>query len=503
MSNRAITKNVVLLTLISILMQTLGLLVNVCITRSLGASTVGSVSLVGTFYGMMCVIASGNVFICTSRLGAEEEGKCGNSEKILKFALAFSMLITALTCLSVFFLSDFLLERTGDICSKNTIMLLAGGLPLASAGAALKGYFNAKRLQYIPACADIGEFLVKSAVLMFFVQFLVCEGKSNIFTAFGVSIIAGESVSLIFMLVMKRIKCPKCKNEASMKFSRFILAALPIMMNSYVCSILSSTNDFLMPLCLRQSGDDINLALAKFGIFEAIVLPILFFPSCVISSLCSVILPEVSRANGENSNRGIAELAQKGIKTTLMFSIFVGMIFYFKGEMIAFVISGEELAGRTLRSLCAVIPFIYLEIILEAIIKGLGRHGFSSLNYLAEYMVRISLLLVCVPMMGFSGVIVSYAASNIISNCVRIFMLSKIGALTLKPFEHIALPFALSLVSVMLSKILCSKVLFANHLLNIIIFCLVALIMYMLFYAFLTSAIEYKNKRFVISKIKA
>ncbi len=500
MSNKTITKNVVLLTFINILMQTLGLFVNVCITQNLGASTVGSISLVGTFYGLMCVIASGNVFICTSRLGAEEEGRCGNSERILIYALFFSMIITSVTCSGVFFFSDFFLAKIGNICSKKSIILLCFGLPLASMGAALKGFFNARRMQFVPACADVAEFLVKSAVLMFYVQFLVSENKSDIYTAFAVSIIFGESVSLLFMLMMKKIKCVKCKNKVSMKFSKFIALALPIMMNSYVCAILSSANDFLMPLCLRQSGDDINAALAKFGIFEAIVLPILFFPSCVISSLCSVILPEVSRANGENSRNNIADLAEKGIKTTLIFSVFVGMIFFYKGEMIAYCISGEELAGKTLCSLSVVIPFIYLEIILEAIIKGLGKHGFSSLNYLAEYMVRISLLLVCVPMMSFSGVIVSYAASNILSNLSRLIMLTKFGALTIKPFEHIALPIILSFASVLFSKALCSKIVFANILLNVIIFSLCALLIYMFFYAFITNAINYKNKRFDILK---
>ena len=29
-------------------------------------------------------------------------------------------------------------------------------------------------------------------------------------------------------------------------------------------------------------------------------------------------------------------------------------------------------------------PFIYLEIVLEALIKGMGKQNFSSLNYLAD-----------------------------------------------------------------------------------------------------------------------
>ena len=56
--------------------------------------------------------------------------------------------------------------------------------------------------------------------------------------------------------------------------------------------------------------------------------------------------------------------------------------------------SGDTFAGQIIRILAPAVPFIYLEIILEGILKGMGRHSFSSLNYLVEYTIRISVLLI-------------------------------------------------------------------------------------------------------------
>ncbi|MBQ4310447.1 MAG: hypothetical protein II773_02520, partial [Oscillospiraceae bacterium] len=44
----------------------------------------------------------------------------------------------------------------------------------------------------------------------------------------------------------------------------------------------------------------------------------------------------------------------------------------------------------------------------------------STLNSLAEYIIRIACVAVFVPLIGFNGVIVSYYASNCVSNIARI-----------------------------------------------------------------------------------
>ena len=83
-------------------------------------------------------------------------------------------------------------------------------------------------------------------------------------------------------------------------------------------------------------------------------------------------------------------------------------------------------SGKIVKILSPVVPLIYLEIVLESILKGLGKHGFSSINYVAEYIVRISTLLICVPLFHFYGIVISYYASNIIGNVSRIIKVSNV-----------------------------------------------------------------------------
>ena len=94
------------------------------------------------------------------------------------------------------------------------------------------------------------------------------------------------------------------------------------------------------------------------------------------------------------------------------------------GKDIGIMLSGDAFSGNAIVVLAPVIPFIYLEIILEGILRA-GKHSFSTLNYLVEYIIRISVLLICVPLIGFYGIIISYFASNIICNISRIVIITK------------------------------------------------------------------------------
>jgi stage V sporulation protein B len=183
-------------------------------------------------------------------------------------------------------------------------------------------------------------------------------------------------------------------------------------------------------MTLRQSGSTAESALAQFGIFEAIVIPVLFFPSTVLCVLSGILLPESARAEAAGKKARLQYLAKRALSFTMLFSVLVSAVLLVFGGVIAELMGAEPLAGRMIRLLAPVVPFIYLEIILEAIIKGTGRQKFSSVNYLAEYAVRISVVLVCVPIMGFYGIVLSYYMSNILGNSVRLWEVLKITGLT-------------------------------------------------------------------------
>ena len=104
----------------------------------------------------------------------------------------------------------------------------------------------------------------------------------------------------------------------------------------------------------------------------------------------------------------------------IIFNLSVLILWRF-GRLIGLWLGGDVFTGHILQIMAPVVPLIYLEIIMEGILRGLGKQNLSSLNYLAEYVVRISVLLICVPLFGFYGIVASYLCCNLSGNAVRYF----------------------------------------------------------------------------------
>ncbi|MGN0621540.1 MAG: polysaccharide biosynthesis C-terminal domain-containing protein [Porcipelethomonas sp.] len=484
MNKSKIVKDTFFLTSIDLALQGLSLILNVFITRKLGAAATGTISLINTFFCFTAIISSANIFLCSSRLISEEIGKeCGNPSRIFRFGMMFSMPISILTAVIIFIFAEVLGNKVLHSREMiNAIRILAFSLPLNSAASCIKGYFNAYRKVSVTAASGAFEFLVKSGLFALFAEFMVSTGKMDVFTAFSVSIGSGQLAGFLFLLFFYIHFRKKSCCSASISFKRFIFFSVPIILNSIVTAVLSSANDALVPLTLKQYGNSTNEALSQFGIFEAIIIPALFFPSGILCSLSSILIPELSREKGAGDMKRTAGITNKVLRQTFSFSIFVAAVFLCFGEEIGFLMSGENFAGKILKILSPAIPFIYLEIILEAILKGMGRHSFSSLNYLVEYTIRISVLLICVPIFGFYGIVASYLASNIICNTTRIIMIIKITGIKFNVSDNLIIPIISAVFSMQVVTVIDHYIHlnFMNIIAETTIFTIISAILYIL-----------------------
>ena len=407
------------LSLFSVGLQGLGLLFNVFLTRKLGAANVGVMTLMGSFYGLAAVLSGGSGFVAVSRFVSEELGCGGDPVRIFRYVLRFCMFVSLTVSAVLLLTAPLLTERIPDTqCS--AIRLLSISLPLSAAAGCLKGRCYAFHRVYIPAISEYVDFVIRSGVMAFCTMFLLPQNRITLLTAFAVSVLAGQGSTVIF-LAAARIPHPDTQCVCSFTVRRFIRLILPMIGNACLVALLSSTNDALVPLTLLQYGSNTDEALAQFGEFEAIIIPALFFPSVVQCCQSALLVPTLSRARAEQRDDEIRMQTQRMLEQTVRYALFTVLIFSQCGEQIGELLGGNSFTGQILRQMAPIVPFIYLEIILEGILRGLGRQNFSSVNYLAEYIVRISVLLICVPLFGFYGIVLSYVACNLSGNAVRLY----------------------------------------------------------------------------------
>ena len=170
--------------------------------------------------------------------------------------------------------------------------------------------------------------------------------------------------------------------------------------------------------------------------------------------MSGIIVSETARASASGDTCRIRSLASRLTEFTLIYAVFSAGVLIRFGRPIGEALGGGSLAGNMISAIAPVIPFIYMEIVLEAMIKGMGLQGFSSLNYLAEYAVRISVVLTVVPHFGFIGIAASYYTSNVIGNISRCIKLSRASGCGLHPVRNVLLPAVYTFMTMCASELI-------------------------------------------------
>ncbi|MCR5718507.1 MAG: oligosaccharide flippase family protein [Oscillospiraceae bacterium] len=451
---RSIVKDTVLLTLMQMILDGLTLVVNVLLNARLGSEGIGILTLAASFFRLACMVAGGNAFLCVSRFVSEELGKAErNPTGILRHCIFVSMILSGVTCAGIcLFAGTLSAGFLHDPTLTAPIRHMAYALPVVTLAACMKGWCNALCRAGLCAAADGIEFVLHSG-LNVAAAVLLQPTKAAVLcdmTAW-VSLIAAGGELLFLLCIFPKLR-PGRTGATSLTLREYLRLAVPVMAGSALTSGLSAANDALVPVTLQQAGNSTAEALSQFGIFEAMILPTLFFPSTILCSLAGILITEIAREHAAQRKARIRTLSMKAIRRTIEFSVFVTLILLTFGDEIGELLGGGEIAGNMIRLLAPVVPFIYLEIVLESIIKGLGAQMFSSLNYLCEYIVRISIVLICIPLMGFHGIVLSYYASNIAGNTARLIVVFRRTGMHFDAAALLLMPIFASVLSVQVSR---------------------------------------------------
>ena len=472
------------LTVTALILQGLGIFLNAVITQKLGSASVGIMTLIFTLFGFIMVLANGNIFTSTSRLVSEEIGSGNkNVRQIMRYSLTFSMILSCSFSAICFALAGFISKNYSDAADISVpIKVIALSLPFASAGSCIKGYFHAARKVKIPCTGDCIEFSAKWITLLCAVLFM--QGKDNtIYLFIAASILIGEIASFIYYISVyvkeyRIFSVLPCTKPFISDIRRYLKLSIPILLSGYVQMILSTANDALVPAALLNYHNGSSTAMSEYGMFEAMIIPTLFYPTVILSNLSNILMPEIARAYSSGNSERVRSLVHKALSVSLLYAFFAAGIFFMQGKNIGEALCpSDPLVGDTLVKLFTVIPFIYLEFVFEGILKGMGKQNFSTFNTLCEYAVRILCVIFFVRIYGFIGVLISYYASNIYSNIIRMIAVYRWSGAKFRLWNYIIKPFIYSASSCITASAVCLLVQPKTPLLSAVIFICSAAIM--------------------------
>lgn len=446
MKKNKFISDMIIITAISILLTFLGMSFRIFISNEAGAECMGLYQLVYTVYIPACTVAASGINLAAVRLISANEAQEGRSEKnIMKACFAYSLFFGALAMILLFFVA----EPAGKYLIKNTeaassLKILAFGLPFLSAASAVNGYFTAKRKIIKTVLIQITEDAAKIAVT---VTLLLAFKGSSAETLCGVLVFgsaAGEIIScliaLIFYIFEKKPSEAK-KSSIKPRIKELISIAIPTAVSSYVRSGLSALENMLVPFGYRKYGYSEQETLEHIGIFRGMVMPLMMFPSTLLGAAAKLLIPEISFAYEQKDVKKIESIAVKAIYSTLLFSFFVSGIFLFFSKELCDIIYGNQEAGILLMLLSALVPIMYLDGIVDAILKGINQQIATMRYSIIDSIISVILILILLPKHGVRGYVVVTYLSSAVNAFLGISRFLKVTDVKFSIYNCITVPF--------------------------------------------------------------
>lgn len=183
-------------------------------------------------------------------------------------------------------------------------------------------------------------------------------------------------------------------------------------------------------------------------------MPVIMFANVLIGSFSGLLVPEFSRLlAGKNYNR-LKTVCDTIFKITFIFSICVTAIFIIFANELSLMIYQSIEAGKWIRILSPLIFFIYIDNIIDNMLKGINEQVSVMICNIIDLLVTISIIFFIVPMMGMYGYILSIFVSELLNFTISSIQLKKKINYSINWRKFILRPVLACLISYLFIKIL-------------------------------------------------
>ena len=489
MKKTVFIKNAMVLTVSSLILRFAGIVFKVWLARLIGSEGIGLYQLVFSVYVLAATFATSGISTAVTRLVAEETalGSKKGTLKILIRSIEISLLVAILSLAIVFFGAELIAERVlGDIRAVAALKILPFSLPFMAVSSCVRGYFIARRKATPTAVSQLSEQAIRIILVVVLVKAFINKGIAVCCGAVMLGDVISEllgcvTLGLSFIKDSKELNKLDGRSRPPYKIVKKIMdIATPITSGRYLNSLLRTAENILVPKNLAKFPHGSSSALSQFGMIKGMALPILFFPSAILNSVSTLLIPEMSEAAAKKQKTLVKSATKKILKLTSLVSFIFAAIFFVSGDKIGFLIYKDHTVGYLLKALSPIVPLMYLDSISDGILKGLDQQKYTFFTAVSDSSIRIVLICTTLSFSGLKGFIVIMYFSNLFTCLLNVRRLLKISGAKFKLLYEIILPLISAVTVALLSSTLLNLFAIQSVLVYIILICGVSLPFYTL-----------------------
>ncbi|MCL2375948.1 MAG: polysaccharide biosynthesis protein [Defluviitaleaceae bacterium] len=432
-SKRALITGALTLTIANVITRLIGFAYRIFMAGAIGPEGMGMYQLIMLIYSLAWAISCSGITTTLSRLVAAEQakGEYGNMRRLLRQSLLITSGIAALLTVVLFFSAELIaVSILNDGRLTLSLRILSAAIVFMAAGSCIRGYFLGLQKAAIPAASQVIEQLARMTIILMLAGTFIPRGLEYASAAAVIGIAAGEALSFAYVYVAyRRYRRGMPKKVPLMTQNQALFAimamATPLTLNRISSSFLSTVENVLIPQRLQLWGYSAEEAMAVFGKITGMAMPLIFFPSAILTALSISLVPSISEAVAMGQFRRVNSTISKSIVFTSIIAFGAGLIFVVFPYEIGNIVYNQDL-GMFLLVLGLMCPFWYLNITLSGVLNGLGEQVFIFRNSLLASLINIAFTFFLVPIYGVWAFLVGWLAGLIIITVFDIVRIRKV-----------------------------------------------------------------------------
>lgn len=420
---QSLLQDTVIMTAVNLIMRSVSVSFNAYLTSKAGSGGLGLFQLVMTVYSLAVTFSCAGTRLASTRMAVElnRREKYDTGKSVNKF-LTYAAFCGCLIGIILYIFSDFIAASwLSSVGASSLLRTLSFSLPFIAMSSVLGGYFTASGMILRYCCIQLAEQGVKilSAVMLL----RNAHTSHAVCSAVAVSTVTAEIVSFLLSFFLKSITIESEDKKSAIRLKSFLRIALPDAAGTSIRSVLLTIEHILIPKGFERSGENSSAALSAYGNIHGMAMPLLLYPSAVVSSFSSLLIPELA---GKSKKEEISRCVENNLKRTLIFSVLCGVVFALAAPLLSDAVYHSDEAVMYIRILAPLVPIMYTDMVTDGMLKGLDQQV-HSMNYnLIDSAMCVLLVVVLLQKYSIKGYIFILYFSEILNFYLSIGRLLKV-----------------------------------------------------------------------------
>jgi len=436
-------KKVALLACSNLLLQLMGFVYRMALTRYAGTRALGLNSLIMQIYSIVVSVCISGLSVAGTNLAARVQGSPKALKALLNKCILLYCGLWLFAALPMFLLrKDIAGAALGENGAADTLAIMLVCIFMTGVENVLKAIHMGSGMVGRCAASEICEQGVRFALVILMLIKLPHEGDAQTVFYIMLGMTCSEIVSVGFLsfsflqsirALSKRYGSYESRITHAHS-SDILRIALPASATAMASTLFASAASLLLPSRLALYGLSRGDALSLIGVMSSVATPITFLPMAVVTALSAVLMPEVARLEGggvEEQNGAASRLAQKSLRFAAVFGFCASAVIAALAPYLSRGLFGVETESILFIALGIKAAVIYPQIVATAVLNGVKKQGSVLLFAVCGELYQLLMMLLLTPVWGLYG----YIAAGITGEALR--LLCSINAVVeLYPKKH-------------------------------------------------------------------